>query len=95
VRLAGGLDPWTDGERHQVAAGDTCVIGDLDDDQVRGQVSAGVGIERAEVDRIDQPDPCDPPPFPPVPAPPLDQVDRQRRFDRRVQSLIMTCLTTV
>ena len=33
--------------------------------------------------------------LPAVPALPVDQVDRQRRLDRRVQDLIITCLTTV
>ena len=50
---------------------------------------------RPELDRVDEPEAGDAPPFAGEPAPPVDQVDRQRRRDGRVQSLIMTCLTTV
>ena len=56
-----------------------------------GRASAG----RPDLDGVDETQARDAPPLPGEPAPPLDQVDRQRRRDGRVQSLIMTCLTTV
>jgi hypothetical protein len=71
------------------------VVDDLDDREVGDRLVIGIAADRAELDRVDQADPRDPPTLAAVPAPPVDQVDRQRRLDRRVQSLIMTCLTTV
>jgi hypothetical protein len=87
--------PGTGGERRQIPVDDTGVIGDLDDPQLGDRTVHEVALDRTEIDRVGQADPRDPPSLAAVPAPPVDQVDRQRRLDRRVQSLIMTCLTTV
>ncbi len=52
-------------------------------------------VQRPEIHRVHEPEPADDPPLPAVPAPSLEQVEGQRGLDRGVQSLIITCLTTV